>query len=475
MTRPTIHHILASIPNRFRAEKALDYETVFHFHFQSDGQHTVTIHQGVCTVANGLVGKPKCVVTTTANDYVALELGELNAHEAVLSGRVSVSDIAEMMRFAKCFRTYPMHTTAAPPTKERPALQGPLAGYKVLDFTKLLPGPLATLWLAQQGAEVIKVEDPASPDPIRDYPPLHDGVSVYYAALNAGKRSLAIDFRSVEGRQIIYRMVQQVDVVIEQYRPGVMAAFGLDYASLKQINPKIIFVSITGYGQTGPMAHFPGHDINYLSYAGVLDSLRNADGTPIIPTAQIADIAGGSMMALNAVTTALLHRERTGLGQHADVPMVSALPYLNALRWTEEQTTGQFKARLSGRLACYNIYICADERHVALGALEPKFWQRFCQLVDHPEWAARIIDEDQTPLIDEVAHLFKSQPLLFWTDRLEAAEVCLSPVLTLQESANHPLFQQTGFMGSLANAHLWPAPALGEDNALLLSAAELPA
>jgi hypothetical protein len=151
--------------------------------------------------------------------------------------------------------------------------------------------------MAQQGAEVVKLEDPASPDPIRDYPPLADGLSVYHAALNAGKRSLAIDYRSEAGRALVLQLVKEMDVVIEQFRPGVMEAFGLGYATLKEANPRIILVSITGYGQQGPMAHLPGHDINYLSYSGLLDGLRAADGNPIMPTAQLADVAGGSMMA----------------------------------------------------------------------------------------------------------------------------------------------------------------------------------
>ncbi|MBP9152599.1 MAG: CoA transferase [Flavobacteriales bacterium] len=341
----------------------------------------------------------------------------------------------------------------------------PLQGYRILDFTKLLPGPLATLWMAQQGAEVIKVESPQSPDPVRFYPPMKDGVSVYYTTLNAGKKSLSIDYRSEEGREAILKLVETTDVVIEQFRPGVMEAFGLGFETLKKRNPKIILVSITGYGQTGVMASTPGHDINYLSYSGMLDAQRDASGNPITSAAQLADIAGGSMMALNATTSALLHRERTGKGQHADISMTHNVSVLQSMRIAEELNTGGSNGYLSGRLASYNIYKCADGRHVALGALEPKFWQKFCNLMEHPEWGGRLMEKE---LIAEVAVLFATQPMKHWTDRLEIEDVCLSPVLTVQEAAKHVLFS-IGFPTSFGSVELSGAPKLGANNEELLS------
>ena len=468
MSTVTVHQLFATIPARFRADKAVGYATVFHFRLGDELLRTVRIADGQCTVAEGLIGQPSCTVTTKPETYVRLETGDLNPQMALMTGKVKVSDIAEMMRFAKCFRRYDAQQPSAP-AAIRPVLEGPLAGYRILDLSKLLPGPLATLWMAQQGAEVVKLEDPASPDPIRDYPPLADGLSVYHAALNAGKRSLALDYRSEAGRALVLQLVKEMDVVIEQFRPGVMEAFGLGYATLKEANPRIILVSITGYGQQGPMAHLPGHDINYLSYSGLLDGLRAADGNPIMPTAQLADVAGGSMMALNTTTTALLHRERTGQGQHVDVAMTAALPHLNALRLAEERATGRYDAYLSGQLASYNWYRCADGRHVALGALEPKFWKRFCQLAGRPDWEARILDADQQPLKNEVALFFASQPMQHWTDTLEHEEVCLSPVLTLSEASAHRLFANAAFPPAMGPAKLWDAPALGADNAAILA------
>ena len=339
-----------------------------------------------------------------------------------------------------------------------------LQGYRILDFSKLLPGPLATLWMAQQGAEVIKVESPSSPDPVRFYPPMKDGVSVFYSTLNAGKNSLSIDYRSEEGKEVILKLVESVDVIVEQFRPGVMDAFGLGYETLKKRNPKIILVSITGYGQTGEMAATPGHDINYLSYSGMLDAQRDRNGNPIISAAQLADVAGGSMMALNATTSALLHRERTGEGQHVDVSMTHNVSVLQTMRIAEELNTGTSNGYLSGRLASYNIYKCADGRHVALGALEPKFWQKFCNLVEHPEWGERLMEKE---LISEVSDLFAMQNLKYWTDKLENEDVCLSPVLTVQEAVEHSLFKAV-FPTAFGSVALSPAPKLGANNDELL-------
>lgn len=347
-------------------------------------------------------------------------------------------------------------------------MKSALKGYRILDFSKLLPGPLATMWMVQQGAEVIKVESPHSPDPIRFYPPMKNGVSVFYSALNAGKKSISLDYRSDEGREQILNLVESSDVVIEQFRPSVMSKFGLDYKTLKARNPKIIMVSITGYGQEGEMANRPGHDLNYLALSGLLDGFRDKHGTPIIPQGQLADVAGGSMMTMNAVTSALLHRERTGEGQHIDVAMTKNVSIIQTLRIAEELETDNYAGHLSGNLACYNIYECSDGRHVALGALEPKFWQKFCNLVGHPEWGARILDQDQSILKNEVGDLFRSETLVHWLGKLEDENVCLSPILSLKEAAEHPLFK-SGYPVSFGMEEMDDAPELGANNDEILS------
>jgi crotonobetainyl-CoA:carnitine CoA-transferase CaiB-like acyl-CoA transferase len=348
------------------------------------------------------------------------------------------------------------------------AMKSVLEDYRILDFSKLLPGPLATLWMAQKGAEVIKVESPTSPDPARFYPPMVDGVSAYYSALNKGKKSLNIDYRSDEGREQILKLVETADVVVEQFRPGVLEAFGLGYEKLRERNSRIILVSITGYGQEGEMKGFPGHDINYLSYSGVLDSQLDKDGNPIISAAQLADVAGGSMQALNATISALLHRERTGEGQHVDVSMAHSVSVVNSLRAAEELVTGQSGGYLSGAIAPYNVYSCADGRHIALGALEPKFWQKFCNLMGHPEWGGRMLEKE---LITDVADVFATQPMKYWTDKLENEGVCLSPVLTVKEASEHHLFKGN-FPTAFGTNQLSPAPSLGAHNQELLNSAD---
>jgi len=310
---------------------------------------------------------------------------------------------------------------------------------------------------------VIKVESPASPDPIRFYPPMKNGVSVFYSVLNKGKKSLSLDYRSEEGKKTFLKLVETADVVVEQFRPGVMQAFSLGFEALKKANPKIILVSITGYGQQGEMAQFPGHDINYLAYSGMLDGMRDSTDNPVLTSTQIADVAGGSMMALNAVTTALLHRERTSEGQHVDVSMAKSVATLQSLRIAEEKATGIYNDHLSGRLASYNIYRCADDEYIALGALEPKFWLRFCELVEHPEWQSEILEDDQAELIKNVREMFVTHPRKYWTDKLEAKGVCLSPVLSVQKAAKHPLFK-SGFPIPLGDRKLAAAPELGADN-----------
>ena len=347
-------------------------------------------------------------------------------------------------------------------------MKSALKGYRILDFSKLLPGPLATIWMAQQGAEVIKIESPHSPDPIRFYPPMKNGVSVFYSALNTGKKSVSLDYRSDEGREQILKLVESSDVLVEQFRPGVMAKFGLGYEQVKAKNPKIILVSITGYGQEGEMANRPGHDLNYLALSGLLDGFRDENGTPIIPQAQLADVAGGSMMALNAVTSALLHRERTGEGQHLDVSMAKNVSVLQTLRAAEELETDSYGGHLSGNLACYNIYECSDGRHVALGALEPKFWQKFCNLIGHPEWGGRILDQDQLALKNEVGDVFRSETIGYWLEKIETEDVCLSPVLTSKEAYEHPLFE-TCFPASFGQEELSHAPEQGANNDELLA------
>ena len=217
------------------------------------------------------------MITTSDIHYRDLETGKLNPQLALMMGKVKVSSLTEMMAFSKLFRKFDVqylsgHADVSDGIIEviRPELDGPLKGVRILDFSRLLPGPLATMLLADMGADVIKIEDPDNPDYIRDFEPMMEGTSAFYYALNRSKKSLAVNYLEQDGKRIIYELVKSADVVVEQYRPGVMKALGLDYETLIQYNPKLIYASITGYGQTSSMAQVAGHDLNYIALAGLL-------------------------------------------------------------------------------------------------------------------------------------------------------------------------------------------------------------
>lgn len=307
--------------------------------------------------------------------------------------------------------------------------------YSVLDFSKLLPGPLATMQLAEMGFRVLKVEHPESLDPTRFYPPMVGELGVNYVALNHNKESLLLDYRSPQGREQILDLVQTFDVLVESFRPGAMAAWGLDYASLSAINPRLVYASLTGYGQNGPMANKAGHDINYLALSGVLAMNTDVQGDPVIPGVQIADVTGGSLQCVAAVLRALLERERTGQGQYLDLSMLDGLRtlmLLNRAQWEAgaRLLPGQ-KSFLTGLLANYNVYRCADGAHMALGALEPKFWTAFCLWAERPDWAERLSPEEseQAALREELAAFFAQKNQADWVAAAEGTDFCLTPVL----------------------------------------------
>ncbi|GIV35211.1 MAG: CoA transferase [Chitinophagales bacterium] len=491
---PEFPEIVSSLPARFRAEKAEGVSAVIHFDLSGEGwPFTVIIEGGRCTVEKGLVGTATCIIRTDADSYVQLEKGELNPQAALLSGRVEVSNLMEVMRFTRLFRRY--EESDAPGTATmRPEKEGPLKGLKIVDFTRLLPGPLATMLMADLGAEVIKIEDPDAPDYIRSFPPFIGNDSAYYISLNRGKRSVAVNYSVEEGKEIVRRLIREADVVIEQFRPGVMDALGLGYAACAQQHPRLIYVSLTGYGQTGPYAACAGHDLNYIGYSGLLETTGTKEA-PVIPGGQIADVAAGSYMTVNAVLAALYARERTGKGQHLDVSMLDCVIPMMALQIAsyygsrKEPSRGDFS--LSGAIANYNVYRCADGRFVALGALEPKFWENFCDLVGKPEWKTRMLNSgaDMHALKEEVAALFLSKTRDQWIQLCEGKDVCLTPVLSIAELEQDPhirarqmlvpdeRYPQMKLLGrplkfsASGGSVSWSAPALGADTTEVLRAA----
>jgi len=371
--------------------------------------------------------------------------------------------------------------------------QLPLKGIRILDLSRLLPGPLATQMLADMGAEVIKIEDQNSPDYIRFFPPFVGDDSALYLSLNRNKRNIALNLKSQEGKEIFLSLVKSADVVIEQFRPGVLDKMGIGYEQAKSINPKIIYVAVTGFGQTGPYSQKAGHDLNYISIAGLLSNIGTKE-KPVIPGVQIADVAG-SYAAVNGCLAALLHCQKTGEGQFVDISMTdAAMPFatlIHANAWADGKNIQRGNFQLSGALANYNLYETADAKFIALGALEPKFWITFCDAVNKPEWKNKIIapEDEINKLKEEVTALFKSKTRQEWEAFSEQHDVCLSPVLETLELHNNVQLKdrtmitetETGidkklntigaaikFSGS-ENQPLQPAPKLGNDTNALLS------
>lgn len=323
-----------------------------------------------------------------------------------------------------------------------------LTNITILDFTRLLPGPLATNMLAQMGARVIKIEQPDRGDYARMQPPFVDGESTLFGALNFAKEVRKVDFKSKTGKKKVMELAQEADMVIEQFRPGVMAACGLGYEDFKTVNEQIIYLSLSGYGQDGPYRDKAGHDLNYLAYSGILSLTQDREGRPVIPGVQVADISGGSYMLLTACLTALLNRERSGRGSYVDVSMLDGL--LPLLTVPATQQWGGFDPYqmnfLSRALVNYNVYQCSDGKWIALGALELKFWNNFCDLVDRPEWKRQNHLELSIHAfpVKEVEELFQSKKQSEWLDLAEGKDICLSPVRRLEEIGDDPQIRHRG-------------------------------
>ncbi len=314
----------------------------------------------------------------------------------------------------------------------RPA---PLAGIRILDLTRLLPGPVATLHLADLGADVIKIEDPEVGDYARTLGTGAGEDSAYFRMINRNKRGLCLDLKTPEGVDVFLRLVETADVVVESFRPGVMDKLGLGYERLAQINPKITVCAISGYGQTGPYRALAGHDINYLGYAGVLEQIGLAGGDPVIPNIQIADLLGGALTATTGILAAVLDAQRTGQGRYVDVSMtdsVLAHSYFSMLRLHEAgSATGRGEDLLSGGLPCYAVYRCADGRYMAVGALEGKFWVSCCQTLGQPAWIKRQWD---THLKEEMSALFATRTRDEWASLFATVDCCVTPVLRPEEA-----------------------------------------
>lgn len=310
-----------------------------------------------------------------------------------------------------------------------------LSGIKVIDFTTLLPGPFATLRLADLGADIIKVEPPGG-DGARHAGIKVDGIGVVFLANHRNKRSLILDLKTDIGQADALALIRQADVVIEGFRPGVMKKFGLDYEAARQVKPDIIYCSLTGYGQTGDLAASAGHDLNYVALSGMLSQITDDTQRPVIPSVQLADTIGG-MAASEAILAALVQRDRTGEGARLDVCIVDAATGLLTYQALIAQAIGYERglAELNGKYVCYHLYQTSDHRFVSLAALEPKFWHLFCTATGHTEWLPDQFAEatDGHAVFEALKSFFQTRTLVQWRIFGREVDCCLQPVLNMTE------------------------------------------
>lgn len=373
-------------------------------------------------------------------------------------------------------------------------MTGALEGIKVLDFSTLLPGPMASLFLADAGAEVIKIERPVVGEDMRDYAPKWGMDSVNFAMLNRGKKSVVLDLKDAASREGLDPLLRDADILIEQFRPGVMERLGLSYKDVRAINPDIVYCSISGYGQSGPKALRAGHDLNYIGDAGLLAVSHGALDRPVLPPALIADIAGGTYPALFNILLALRARDAGKGGAHLDIAMAENLfPFLY---WAigNGQAAGQWPgngdALVTGGSPRYQMYATSDGRMLAAAPLEEKFWASFCEAIG---LASELRDDARDPRAtrDAVAAIIGAKPAAHWEQVFEAADCCCSIVRTIEEAMHDPHFVARGVFGrrlsnedgaqisglpipvapglTVSSSGIAAAPRLGRDNDELIS------
>ena len=336
----------------------------------------------------------------------------------------------------------------------------PLQGLKILDLSTLLPGPYATMLLADLGAEVLRVESASRPDLVRNMPPQINGQSAAFSYLNRGKSSLGLNLKHPDAATVIGQLIQEYDILIEQFRPGVMARLGLDYDSLKQINPKLIYCSITGYGQTGPYRDKAGHDLNYLALSGAASHLGRKQSGPAPMGLQVADIAAGSHPAVISILAAVIGRQQQGEGCHLDISMADNTLAMQALMApgalngeADPEPEGHF---LNGG-GFYDYYRTADNRYMAVGSLEPQFRQRLAQAMNIQDNPPLETMQFKTLLQQK----FRHQDLESWCDQLADLDACVEPVLSVSEAALHPQFNARKMITETAEGERQIASALG--------------
>ena len=316
---------------------------------------------------------------------------------------------------------------------------GALDGYKILDFTTLLPGPYATMTLADMGAEVLKISGKDKYDLVVNWPPVVSGTQVtgVQAWLGRNKKTMFLNLKKPKAVEAVKKLVAEYDIVVEQFRPGVMDKLGVGYEALREVNPKLIYCAITGYGQDGPFAMKAGHDINYLSRAGIAWAAGRSESGPSLYNFQIADVAGGSMNAVSAILAAIIYRERTGEGQFIDVSMQDSVIPFNSMDGAAYFAGGPMPARESGLLnggGIYDFYETADGRYMSVGSLEPKFFAALCEAMGHSEWKdGKILRTEAAVVKQTFRDTFRTKTQKEWVEIFSTLDACVEPVMDLQE------------------------------------------
>lgn len=332
-----------------------------------------------------------------------------------------------------------------------------LKGMRILDLTRLLPGGYATQLLGDLGAEVLKIEDPWQGDYMRWMEPHLPGTqeSALFFGLNRNKKSMKLNLKSSEGRELFFKLLKGYDVVLEGFRPGVMDSLGLGYEALKARNPRVILCSISGFGQDGPYRLRSGHDINYTAIAGSLSLGGSKNGPPLLPAVQVADLGGGALMAVSGLLSAYIARERTGQGEYIDVSMLDGVVSWMAMLYSQLAVADPTLVRGQGRLAggdiCYRIYETKDGRYMSLGALEPKFWREFCEVVGRPDLVRSQFSRDPEALA-AVERIFKEKSQSEWIALVQDHDFCCEPILEPAEAKEHPQVRQRGLFLTLSHA-----------------------
>ncbi|WP_193189188.1 CaiB/BaiF CoA transferase family protein [Microbulbifer taiwanensis] len=346
---------------------------------------------------------------------------------------------------------------------------GPLKGLKILDFSTLLPGPYATMLLADMGAEVLRIESPTRPDMLRGLPPMVGGdkpVSAAHATINRNKKSLALNLKDPRAGEIVRRLLAEYDVVLEQFRPGVMDKLGLGYDALRETREDIIYCSITGYGQTGPLKDRAGHDINYLALSGLASYSGRAESGPSLSGTQVADIAGGSHHAAMAILAAVFKRQQSGAGSRIDISMTDCAFALNASGGANALAGAgdpQLEKELLNGGSYYDYYRTADGRYLSVGSLEPQFAQQLFATLGHPEWLERVLDAaQQESLKEDIAATIASRTQADWVRLFADSDACVEPVLNFGEAAGSALLRERQMLSA---ARLHGGSAIAQINA----------